>query len=170
MPVKLIRLQLRPRNWNEGGLFPSQDHRICCKYVKRKYPKHRTEKRRKRYVGLLHSDRQECSRKTLRFIGPSFASIHGSRSRTGESRRSAETFLDGSTVAALASLVVSAAQLAWTVCQDLRKKGSEPRQDVVVRRIRIQLDTPAALSTEDRQNVDRLIEVVVGETLKHGGG
>ena len=88
----------------------------------------------------------------------------------GESRRSAETFLDGSTVAALASLVVSAAQLAWTVCQDLRKKGSEPRQDVVVRRIRIQLDTPAALSTEDRQNVDRLIEVVVGETLKHGGG
>ena len=50
----------------------------------------------------------------------------------------------------------------------MTEKGSEARQDVIVRRARIQLDIPASIYARDRRNIDRLINVVVEEALKHG--
>ncbi|WP_367130743.1 hypothetical protein [Saccharothrix sp. HUAS TT1] len=60
---------------------------------------------------------------------------------------------------ALASLIVSAATLAWTVFQDLRAKTPDPKPEVVARRVRLEL-TADDVSPQQR---DEVIEIVVEE-------
>ncbi len=66
----------------------------------------------------------------------------------------------------LAGLVVSVASLAWAIYFDLKHKTERPRPEVVARTIRVRLqdkDVPNAASSAER---DRIIEVVVEETVK----
>ncbi len=87
----------------------------------------------------------------------------------GESRRSVETFLDVDTVIALATFVVNTAQLACMIYIEMKKKNPDPRKDVAIRRIRLELDLPPSISPRDRQKVDQVIEIVVEETWKYDG-
>jgi hypothetical protein len=77
----------------------------------------------------------------------------------GEGRTVPDRYLDP---ISLGALIVSVAQLAWTVYTDLKKQTPEPAREVVERRVRVQLpagEVPAAQR-------DRIIEVVVEETVR----
>jgi hypothetical protein len=63
----------------------------------------------------------------------------------------------------LAGLIVSVAALAWNVYTDLRKRTAQPSPEVLARTVRVQLRSPDATDPEQR---DRIIEVVVGETIR----
>ncbi len=63
---------------------------------------------------------------------------------------------------ALSALIVSAAQLAWTVYMDLRKRTAKPAREVVARRVRVELTDRADIEAGVR---DRVIDVVIAETL-----
>jgi hypothetical protein len=63
---------------------------------------------------------------------------------------------------AVAALIVSVAQLAWTIYTDLRRQTPHPDPEVLKRRIRVEIEPPDQVSAEDR---DRIITVVVRETL-----
>jgi len=68
----------------------------------------------------------------------------------------------------LGALIVGIASLAWTVYSDLRNKTARPSPEVVSRTIRVRLRDdgnggPSSLSPAER---DRIIEVVVEETVK----
>jgi hypothetical protein len=66
----------------------------------------------------------------------------------------------------LAGLVVGVASLAWTIYSDLKLKAERPRPEVVARTIRVRLqdsNVPTAASSAER---DRIIEVIVEETVK----
>ena len=76
----------------------------------------------------------------------------------GEGRTVPDRYLDP---ISLGALVVSVAQLAWTVYTDLRKQTPEPSPEVIARTVRVKL---AADDTPHSQR-DRIIEVVVEETV-----
>jgi hypothetical protein len=67
--------------------------------------------------------------------------------------------------ASLASLVVAAATLAWTVYTDLRAKTNKPAAEVIERTIRVELRGVDATAPERR---DRIVEVVVSEVIDAG--
>lgn len=67
----------------------------------------------------------------------------------------------------LAGLIVSVASFAWTVYRDLKKETPEPSRDVVARTVRVRLEDPGSHSAAER---DRVIEVVVDETIKQAEG
>ena len=63
---------------------------------------------------------------------------------------------------ALAALIVSAAQLAWSVYVDLLMRTAQPAPGALARRVRVEL----AERTEIEPGVrDRVIDIVVAETL-----
>ncbi|MFL6077251.1 MAG: hypothetical protein ACJ73S_28130 [Mycobacteriales bacterium] len=62
---------------------------------------------------------------------------------------------------AVAALVVSVADLAWTVYQDLRSRTSGPSRQVIARRIRVEVTS----TTVDPSTRDRIIEIVIDETI-----
>jgi hypothetical protein len=66
---------------------------------------------------------------------------------------------------ALAALIVSAAQLAWTVYADLQKRTAKPAPQVVARRVRVELAEHTEIDPGVR---DRVIDIVVAETLSPG--
>ena len=72
---------------------------------------------------------------------------------------------DAATVLGLAALVVAIADFAYTVYQDMKKSSPEPKQEVVARRVRVQIGEVQGLSPEDR---DRVIDIVVEETFTYG--
>jgi hypothetical protein len=78
-----------------------------------------------------------------------------------QSAQPPEQYLDP---VSLGSLVVSAATLAWTVYTDLRSKSQPPSREVLARTVRIELDEDAF----DARTRDRLIQVVVEETVRAG--
>jgi len=78
------------------------------------------------------------------------AALHG---------RSPDRYLDP---VAVGGLIVSIATLAWTVYKDLENKSSEPSPDVIARTIRVRLREQGDIGPE----LERVIDVVVGETLK----
>jgi hypothetical protein len=47
---------------------------------------------------------------------------------------------------ALAALIVAAADLAWSVYADLRKKSAKPAPEVIPWQLRIELDQPSVVS------------------------
>lgn len=66
---------------------------------------------------------------------------------------------------AVASVVISATTLAWTIYRDLRDDREPADTYLLARRVRVQLaeqhpDTP----TQDR---NRIIDIVIEETFKH---
>src|SRR5690349_5399505 len=63
---------------------------------------------------------------------------------------------------ALAALIVSAAQFAWTVYADLRKRTAKPAPQVVASRVRVELAERTEIDPSVR---DRVIDIVVAETL-----
>lgn len=63
---------------------------------------------------------------------------------------------------AVASLVISAAQFAWTIYIDLKKKSAKPSREVLARRVRVELADRTELEAGVR---DRVIDVVVAETV-----
>ncbi|MGW6984865.1 hypothetical protein ACWGE1_36350 [Streptomyces sp. NPDC054932] len=67
---------------------------------------------------------------------------------------------------ALGGLIVATANLVWVVYNDLRKRATAPRPEVVTRHVRIRLDeleSPLpALTPAERE---RIIAVIVEETL-----
>lgn len=69
--------------------------------------------------------------------------------------------LDGATSLALASLVVSLAQLGWSVYQDLRKQA-EPRE-TLVRTLRVRIEETGDHLPPDQR--ERIVEVVAEEIL-----
>ncbi len=77
---------------------------------------------------------------------------------------------DPGTAIALAALLVSAAQFAWSAYRDLKKDRQEARQepaatsprDLLLRRLRIEMGDPPGISRARR---DRLFGVVVEEVL-----
>jgi hypothetical protein len=64
--------------------------------------------------------------------------------------------------AALGSLIVSAAALAWTICKDLREKAPKPAPKVIVKQVELELPASAPVPPAQRA---RVIEVVVEEIL-----
>ncbi|MGH3374269.1 MAG: hypothetical protein ACRDP6_05990 [Actinoallomurus sp.] len=63
---------------------------------------------------------------------------------------------------AVASLIVSAAALAWTVYADLRKKTDKPSPDVVTRTVTTQLRRSQTITGDQEETVT----VTVQETLR----
>jgi hypothetical protein len=63
---------------------------------------------------------------------------------------------------ALASLIVSAAALAWTVYTDLKKKAGKPPPDVVTRTVSTQLRRSQTLTGEQEETVT----ITVQETIR----
>ena len=68
---------------------------------------------------------------------------------------------------ALGSLIVSAAGLAWQVYRDLRQKAAPATPGAVARTVRIELGEGADV---DAERLDRVVEVVVRETLRAAEG
>jgi hypothetical protein len=63
----------------------------------------------------------------------------------------------------LASLIVSVANLAWTLYRDLKTKTDAPARDVIERRVRVKVcDSEIEAPPAQR---DRIIEVVVSEII-----
>lgn len=73
-----------------------------------------------------------------------------------------QRFLDPGTGIALASLLVSAASLAWTIYRDLSARNQPPPPDRLIIELRQQLDQPPAVPDADRE---RVIEHVARETI-----
>jgi hypothetical protein len=65
----------------------------------------------------------------------------------------------------LGGLIVSVATLAWTVYRDLVKTTPNPTQEVVTRRVRVNLEAHERVTPTQR---DRIIDVVVTEILTAG--
>jgi hypothetical protein len=66
---------------------------------------------------------------------------------------------------AIASVVISAATLAWTIYRDLRNDRRAINPDAIARRVRVQIaDQHPDISARDR---DRIIDIIVEETDKH---
>lgn len=63
---------------------------------------------------------------------------------------------------AVAALIVSVAQLAWTLYTDLRKHTERPAPALVARMVRVQLADRTDLEPAER---NRVIDIVVAETL-----
>ncbi len=76
------------------------------------------------------------------------------------SRQRSEQYLDP---VALAALIVSAAQLAWTLYSDLKTKRPQPSREVLARRVRVELPECQGVSSSDRA---RIIEVVAEEVVR----
>jgi hypothetical protein len=65
-----------------------------------------------------------------------------------------------------ASLIVSIAQLAWSIISDRRKQAAEPSPDSIARQVRVALrqqDTP------NPTDADRIAEVVITEIIRLEG-
>ena len=72
---------------------------------------------------------------------------------------------DPGTTIALAALVVSVAQLAWSIYWDLKKSSkAAPAPDVIARRMRLELNVVEEIDVGRR---DKIITVVVDELMKH---
>ncbi|MET8570165.1 hypothetical protein [Streptomyces sp. NPDC004783] len=69
---------------------------------------------------------------------------------------------------AVAALIVSVAQLAWTVYQDRRRTDPAPPPEVIARHVRVRLARePEAPGPElEPTDRDRIIEVVIEETVR----
>ena len=67
----------------------------------------------------------------------------------------------------LASLIVSIASLAWTICNDRRTRNPEPPPpDSIARQVRITLrEHDTALPPE----TDRITEIIAAEITRHAG-
>ena len=86
-----------------------------------------------------------------------------------EASAGSPTYDPGTTIA-LAALLVSAAQFAWSAYRDLKKDRQEARKDpaaashrdLLLRRLRLEMSDPPGISRARR---DRLFEVVVEEVL-----
>lgn len=65
--------------------------------------------------------------------------------------------------AAIGSLIVSVATLAWTVYSDLRSRSEKPSPDQVRREVRARLRRPAAL---DSASYEEVITITVEETVE----
>ncbi|MFC4114913.1 hypothetical protein [Nonomuraea zeae] len=61
----------------------------------------------------------------------------------------------------LASLIVSAAALGWTVYQDLRKRTTKPPAGMIVRTVRAELRHGRVLTPEE----DEILSITVQETI-----
>ena len=70
---------------------------------------------------------------------------------------------DPTTAIALASLVLSIAQFAWQVYQDLRKDSASPSPEVVARKVRLQVAVPMGINEGQR---DQIVATVVDEIAK----
>src|SRR3954471_14443365 len=79
---------------------------------------------------------------------------------TAGSERRPEQYLDP---ISLAALLVAAAQFGWQVYQDHKKETAQPSQEVVERRIRVQLPERTDISADDR---NRIIAVVTEEIIR----
>jgi len=77
------------------------------------------------------------------------------------SEREPDRYLD---LIALGALIVSVATLAWSIYTDLKQKTPNPPPDVLARAIRVQLRETDEANNAER---DRIIDVVVSETLDH---
>ena len=65
----------------------------------------------------------------------------------------------------LGGLIVSIATLAWNVYTDLKQKTPAPAPETIGRTVRVELGTPEGTTPQQR---DRIIEVVVSETVQAG--
>ena len=75
---------------------------------------------------------------------------------------------------ALAALIVSVAQFAWTVYADLRKRTAKPAPQVVARRVRVELaetdgDRPGGAGSGDRHRGRRDPATQPGVDVRRGG-
>ena len=77
-------------------------------------------------------------------------------------KRDAQMY-DPATAIGLATLIVSIATFAWTVYKDLEDESKKPDQGLIIRKTRLKFEKTLEISRDDR---DRLIEVVVEETVK----
>lgn len=74
--------------------------------------------------------------------------------------------LDAGTSIALASLLLSLAQLGWTVYQDhLRKKERPEVREILVRRLRVRIEESGADGLLPQGQLERVVEVVAEEIL-----
>ncbi|WBB52005.1 hypothetical protein [Verrucosispora sp. WMMD573] len=76
--------------------------------------------------------------------------------------RNADRYVD---VVAVASLIVAAATLAWTIYQNRRDNRSSANREVVARQIRVALSETGGVPTQQR---DLVIEVVVDKIITEG--
>ena len=81
---------------------------------------------------------------------------------SGENVEGAQ-YLDPATTIALAALLVSMAQFAWSVYRDLSQSTEKPQPEVIARKIRLEVNVPESVPTEQR---DRMIAVVLEELDK----
>jgi len=71
------------------------------------------------------------------------------------------------TAFAIASLIVSAAKLAWDIYTTFRKKepAASPAPDAITRHVRLEVEVPKGISKAQQ---DRIIAVAVQEVMKEG--
>ena len=82
----------------------------------------------------------------------------------GATRQPVRKYFDASTVIGLAGFVVAAAGLAWTIYQDTKKKTPQPSQEVVRRKVRLEVQEFKGISDSDQ---DRVIKTIVEEIVEY---
>ena len=64
---------------------------------------------------------------------------------------------------ALGALIVSIANLVWTMFNDLRNDRKQPSNDTIARQVRVKVEVPVAVTTDQR---DAIIEVVIDDATR----
>jgi hypothetical protein len=112
------------------------------------------------YVGPVERGARAAARRLSHDYGAHIAlEVEAALGSVGPSRR-AEQYLDP---VALAALVISAAQLSWSVYMDLRSRKAKPAREVIERIVTVKLPERSDISTTDRE---RVITVVTEEIVR----
>ena len=64
---------------------------------------------------------------------------------------------------ALGALIVSIANLVWTMFNDLRNDRKQPSNDTIARQVRVKVEVPVDVTTDQR---DAIIEVVIDDATR----
>ncbi len=71
-------------------------------------------------------------------------------------------YVDPGTIA-LGALIVSIANLVWTMFNDLRNDHKQSSNDTIARQVRVKVQVPVDITTDQR---DAIIEVVIDEATR----
>lgn len=107
--------------------------------------------------------RSAAVRLTPELAQPRLAADVEAQLQPDEDRRAAQQYLDP---ISLGGLIVSVATLAWTVYSDMKAKKVQPSPEVLARTVRVRLHDTGARDLPSPTERDRIIEVIVEETVK----
>ena len=78
-------------------------------------------------------------------------------------------FFETATAIALASLVISAAGVVWTIARDLLGSGQKPDSEYIARKALLELEIPQGVSRDQAETIVRIsVEETISNSKKHG--